>query len=84
MNGRLVAAVLAILVGLVYLVSPIDLIPDIIPFFGMLDDALVVALSIVTAVGLTGSALLLEIRGRELRAPRIAYEPVSPEQIRAL
>ena len=35
---------------LVYLISPIDLIPDFIPVFGYLDDALVVALALRFAV----------------------------------
>ena len=29
--------------GLIYMVSPIDLIPDVIPFFGLTDDAGVLA-----------------------------------------
>jgi uncharacterized membrane protein YkvA (DUF1232 family) len=32
------------LISLVYLLSPIDLIPDFIPFFGYLDDLIVVPL----------------------------------------
>lgn len=31
----------AFVIGLIYFFSPIDLIPDTIPFFGMLDDAAV-------------------------------------------
>lgn len=34
--------ILAIISALIYFLSPIDLIPDWIPFFGQLDDALVV------------------------------------------
>lgn len=33
----------AVISALVYFVSPIDIIPDTIPFFGLLDDAAVVA-----------------------------------------
>ena len=31
---------------LLYLISPIDLIPDFIPFFGFMDDAILVPLAI--------------------------------------
>ena len=32
----------AAIIGLVYLVSPIDIVPDVIPFAGWIDDILVV------------------------------------------
>ena len=35
--------VAAIVTALLYVLSPVDLIPDIIPFFGLLDDAAVVS-----------------------------------------
>ena len=37
----------SIVVALTYVVAPIDLIPDFIPFVGYLDDAVVVALCIM-------------------------------------
>lgn len=37
----------SIVVALTYVVAPVDLIPDFIPFVGYLDDAAVVALCIM-------------------------------------
>lgn len=37
------ATIAACLAGLIYLVSPLDAISDLIPFFGLLDDAAVLA-----------------------------------------
>ena len=49
-----------LLAGLaVYLVTPLDLIPDFIPFFGWLDDAVLVALVLDRLVGVLGRPLLL-------------------------
>ncbi len=36
-----VAALLSILAGIIYVVSPIDIIPDFLPIAGMVDDAAV-------------------------------------------
>ena len=77
MQGRLVAAAVLVGAGVVYLISPFDLIPDVIPFFGWLDDAAVLVGSLVVGLGLAGSALWLEERGASRR--RIAYEPVDTE-----
>ena len=38
------ATIWAILIGLLYVVGPLDLVPDIIPGLGWLDDAFVIAL----------------------------------------
>jgi uncharacterized membrane protein YkvA (DUF1232 family) len=43
---------LIVLISVVYLVSPIDLIPDFIPFFGWLDDLVLVPLLLNLATGL--------------------------------
>jgi uncharacterized membrane protein YkvA (DUF1232 family) len=43
------ALYLATGLALVYIVNPIDLIPDIIPLFGQADDAVAVVSGIVTA-----------------------------------
>lgn len=42
--------VLPIVVGLFYGVSPLDLIPDVIPFVGLLDDAVIVPTLILLGV----------------------------------
>lgn len=43
---------LVTLLTLIYLISPLDIIPDPIPFFGLLDDLIIVPLLIGTAVKL--------------------------------
>jgi len=48
-RAKLLLAALA-----VYLVTPLDLIPDFIPFFGWLDDAVLVALVLDRLVSLLG------------------------------
>lgn len=47
-----------LVVLLVYLVSPIDLIPDFIPLLGYVDDALVVAIALRFATRQAGSAAI--------------------------
>jgi uncharacterized membrane protein YkvA (DUF1232 family) len=41
---------LIVLISVIYLVSPIDLIPDFIPFFGWLDDLVLVPLLLNLAI----------------------------------
>jgi uncharacterized membrane protein YkvA (DUF1232 family) len=51
----------ALLAGvIVYLVTPIDLVPDFIPVAGQLDDAIVVALALRSVLRGSGEALLRE------------------------
>ncbi len=47
-----VLARVVIIVAVAYAVSPIDLIPDFIPFFGQLDDLLILPLLIALAIRL--------------------------------
>jgi uncharacterized membrane protein YkvA (DUF1232 family) len=53
---------LTVLLAIVYLVNPIDLIPDFIPFFGYLDDLILVPLLLNLAVFL----LPVEVREESL------------------
>ncbi len=45
-----------------YALSPIDLIPDVVPVLGYLDDLLIVPLGIMLAVRLVPQALMVEFR----------------------
>ncbi|HEU5051735.1 MAG TPA: DUF1232 domain-containing protein [Hanamia sp.] len=53
-----------ILIGITvgYLLSPVDLIPDFIPFFGMLDDLIIVPALIALSVRLIPTVVLEEAR----------------------
>ncbi|KQQ87685.1 DUF1232 domain-containing protein [Aureimonas sp. Leaf324] len=57
-----------------YALSPIDLIPDVIPVLGMLDDLMIVPLGILLAVRLVPADLMAEFRNE---AERKAARPVS-------
>ena len=59
MLAKVVAATVA-----AYALSPIDLIPDVIPVLGYLDDLLLVPLGIWLAVRLIPPPLLIELRER--------------------
>jgi len=50
---------LALLAALAYLIVPVDLVPDVIPVAGQLDDALVVALALRGLVRAAGAAVLV-------------------------
>jgi|GEM_PF-2060844 len=43
-------AILSVVMAVLYGASPIDLIPDIIPFLGQMDDAVIVPLLLVMAM----------------------------------
>jgi uncharacterized membrane protein YkvA (DUF1232 family) len=55
----------------VYALSPIDLIPDIIPVLGLLDEALLLPLGILLAVRLIGADLMAEFRARAVEAEHL-------------
>ena len=48
------------LISLIYLLSPVDLIPDFIPFFGYLDDLIVVPLLLNLSIRLLPKEVLAE------------------------
>ncbi|HEY0868210.1 MAG TPA: DUF1232 domain-containing protein [Fimbriimonas sp.] len=50
MNKVPLKAILALLGALLYGASPIDLVPDILPLLGLVDDALVIPLLILAAI----------------------------------
>ena len=54
----------AMLLVPLYLISPIDIIPDVLPFLGIMDDFVVVPLLVSWIVGM----LPLEVRGEKVRA----------------
>jgi uncharacterized membrane protein YkvA (DUF1232 family) len=45
-RGVSVKSIIIFLVALAYIISPIDLIPDYIPGFGQIDDAVILGLSL--------------------------------------
>ena len=55
------AKALAALVA-AYALSPIDLIPDFIPIFGLLDDVILVPLGVVLVLKLTPKDVLADLR----------------------
>jgi uncharacterized membrane protein YkvA (DUF1232 family) len=52
-----------------YALSPIDLIPDVIPVLGYLDDVILVPAGIALAIRLIPPAVLAECRERAAAAP---------------
>lgn len=58
-----------------YALSPIDLIPDVVPILGYLDDLILVPLGIALAVRLIPAALLAE--HRRAAEERVAARPTS-------
>ena len=63
------AAKIALAAAMVYLASPIDLIPDFIPFVGYLDDLLLAALVVDGVLNWVDRGLVLE------------YWPGSPDSL---
>ena len=65
-SARIVAGLTA-----AYALSPIDLIPDVIPVLGLLDDLLIVPLGIWLALRLIPAELMAEMRERAVDAGRL-------------
>lgn len=63
--AKLVAAAVA-----AYALSPIDLIPDVIPVLGLLDDLLIVPLGILLAIRLIPPPLMQKFRQKASQTPR--------------
>jgi uncharacterized membrane protein YkvA (DUF1232 family) len=57
-----------------YALSPIDLIPDFVPFLGYLDDVVIVPLGILAVVKLIPPEIMVEHRAA---AARVSDKPVS-------
>lgn len=53
-----------------YLLSPIDLIPDFIPFLGILDDLILVPLLITASIKLIPEIVIKEARVQALKNPK--------------
>jgi uncharacterized membrane protein YkvA (DUF1232 family) len=60
-----------------YALSPIDLIPDIIPVLGYLDDLLIVPLGIALAVRLIPAALMTEFRAEAVAVEKPINLPMA-------
>ena len=59
--------------GLVlYLLSPVDLVPDVIPVLGLVDELILMPIGIALAVRLTPPAVLEDARRRAERGERVA------------
>jgi uncharacterized membrane protein YkvA (DUF1232 family) len=59
-----------------YALSPLDLIPDVIPVLGLLDDLLLLPLGIALAIRLIPPAVLAESRAKAASAP-----PLTPNRL---
>jgi len=57
-------------IGLAYLLSPFDLIPDFVPILGQLDDLLIVGGLIWLATRLTPAEIIKECRNSSAAPPR--------------
>ena len=67
--ARLLAAAVA-----AYALSPIDLVPDVVPVLGLLDDLVLVPLGVALVVRLVPAAVMADARAR---ADALAERPVS-------
>lgn len=70
---------LLLIVPVVYLVSPLDVVPDVLPGLGQLDDLAVVALALRGFVSLCPADLVaFHRRALETRKP---FRPVPPSEV---
>jgi len=60
--------------SIVYLVSPIDLVPDFLPFAGLIDDTLIVSL-LVSEVAQIAKA---KLQSKSTRSSRAEATPTTP------
>ena len=60
--------------SIVYLVSPIDLVPDFLPFAGLIDDTLIVSL-LVSEVAQIAKA---KLQSKSTRSSRTETTPTTP------
>ena len=58
------AAKLVAILGLIYLVSPIDLVPDFVPLLGWLDDGVVLAALLALAYKMLPRGLYESLRAK--------------------
>ncbi|HEX2554579.1 MAG TPA: DUF1232 domain-containing protein [Microvirga sp.] len=65
-----IARVLAVVV-VAYALSPIDLIPDVVPVLGLLDDVILVPLGLLLVIRLIPPEILAEHRARAEAAGRL-------------
>ena len=63
-------AIISLVTALLYGVSPIDLIPDIIPLLGLVDDAIIVPLLLLVAF-----AQFRKSRAKPVRISNDAWRP---------
>ncbi len=60
-DGRVPVAEKALFIGaIIYVISPLDLIPDIFPFIGQIDDLYLVALVLLRFINQTDAAVVRE------------------------
>lgn len=69
-NSSFISKVIGIIVFTIYLVSPIDLIPDFIPLFGQSDD-LIILISMLVGIG---SSYIGNQNNEEIKVKKINLE----------
>jgi uncharacterized membrane protein YkvA (DUF1232 family) len=64
--------------AMVYLLSPVDLMPDLIPGFGQLDDLAIIVLALKLFISMSPETVVDELEGRGAVEPPISaeYRPI--------